>query len=101
MAEEEASHRRQQENQSLQAQVASEQRETEANIALQRESQRAHARETQLGQWLAFFIGIFAIGAGSYAAAHGAQVAGAFIGGGGVIGLVSVFIYGRKQRTSA
>lgn len=101
MAEEEASHRRRQENLAQEAELAAQQKEFEANIALQRESQSAFARETRLGQWLAFCIGIFAIGAGSYVAAHGAEVAGAFIGSGGVIGLVSVFIYGRKQRPSA
>jgi len=101
MAEEEALHRRQQENQSLQAQIAAGERQSEANVAHQREVQRAFARETRLGQWLAFCIGIAAIGAGSYVAAREAQVAGAFIGSGGVVGLVSVFIYGRKQRPGA
>ncbi len=53
--------------------------------------------EARIGQVFAFLIGITAIVSGSYAAVHGAGFTGAFIGGGGVIGLVAVFIMGRKM----
>lgn len=36
-------------------------------------------------------------GGGSYTALQGAELPGALIGSGGVIGLVTVFIYGRKR----
>jgi len=41
------------------------------------------------------------IGCGTYAAVHGAEFAGAVIGSGGVIGLVTTFIYGRNKKTNA
>jgi uncharacterized membrane protein len=58
---------------------------------LQRESMGA-----RIGQICAFLIGITTIISGTYAAVHGAEISGALIGTGGVIGLVTVFIYGRK-----
>ncbi|MBL8250673.1 MAG: DUF2335 domain-containing protein [Candidatus Competibacter sp.] len=58
---------------------------------------RGQLAETKMGQWMAFFIGLFTIGIGAYTALNGAQIAGTFIGSGGVIGLVAVFIAGRKQ----
>ncbi len=54
--------------------------------------------ETHVGQWMAFLIALFTIGTGAYTALNGAQIPGALIGSGGVIGLVTVFIYGRKRR---
>ncbi len=54
------------------------------------------ARETLLGQVFALTIGVVAIVTGGVAAIFGAEIAGAFIGTGGVVGLVSVFIYGRS-----
>ena len=59
---------------------------------------RIDAREASVGQWLAFAIGALTIICGTYTATHGAQVAGAFIGTGGVVGLVSAFIFGRVRR---
>jgi uncharacterized membrane protein len=53
--------------------------------------------EARLGQICGLIIGLAAIVAGAYTAISGAQWPGGIIGGGGVIGLVSVFIYGRKQ----
>lgn len=54
--------------------------------------------EGRIGQFLAFLIGVFTIGCGTYTAINGAEIAGSLIGAGGVIGLVSAFIYGRKNR---
>ncbi len=54
--------------------------------------------EARMGQIFAFLIGIFAIGCGTYAAVNGAEIAGSLVGAGGVIGLVSAFIYGRRKQ---
>jgi uncharacterized membrane protein len=58
----------------------------------------AHIRvETTLGQVFALIIGVVAICAGTYSATHGAQWSGSVIGGGGVVGLVTAFILGRRR----
>jgi hypothetical protein len=57
---------------------------------------RARHRETHIGQFLGFTIAVITIICGTYAATHGAEIAGGFIGTGGVASLVTVFIYGRK-----
>jgi uncharacterized membrane protein len=51
--------------------------------------------EQKRGQVFGLIIGIVAIVAGTIAAIAGSTVAGSIIGGGGVIGLVSVFVLGR------
>jgi uncharacterized membrane protein len=81
LAEREAAHRHQETSKLVDAQI------TDAS---------AGRIEARWGQILAFFVGLFAIGAGSYVAVHDAQWAGGFIGTGGVVGLVSVFIQGRR-----
>ncbi|MCP4115428.1 MAG: DUF2335 domain-containing protein [Desulfobacteraceae bacterium] len=59
------------------------------------------AREIFLGQIFAFLIGTTTVLAGVYAAVHGAQITGSLIGTSGVVGLVSVFILGRKNSDSS
>ncbi len=56
--------------------------------------------EARLGQVFALAIGLVAIGCGTYAAVNDSAWAGGFIGTGGVIGLVTVFIKGRTQPPS-
>lgn len=51
--------------------------------------------EARRGQNLGFAIGTVAIIAGALTAAGGASIPGSIIGGGGVIGLVAVFVLGR------
>ena len=46
-----------------------------------------------------FIIGLFAITVGLICTFIGQPLPGSFIGGGGVIGLVLVFVYGSKNRT--
>lgn len=58
-------------------------------------AQEAHIADTRRGQILGLIIGLTAIVSGSLTAAFGSAWAGGFIGGGGVIGLVSVFVLGR------
>lgn len=66
--------------------------------ALEIKQLKSEIWETHVGQWMAFLIALFTIGTGAYTALSGAQIPGALIGSGGVIGLVAVFIYGRKRR---
>lgn len=55
-------------------------------------------REARIGQFCALAIGIAAIIAGAVTAIMGSAISGAIIGGGGVIGLVSVFVLGRAGK---
>ena len=52
---------------------------------------------TYRGQIFGLIIGMTAIISGALTAYFGSQWAGGFIGGGGVIGLVSVFVLGRRK----
>lgn len=57
----------------------------------------AYHREVRSGQVCATIIALSALAAGAYAATHGGQIAGALIGGGGLAGLVTAFVVGRKS----
>lgn len=81
MAENEASHRHEMDKRVLDARIQV--TEYEAN-------------EARLGQIFGLLIGVTALIAGSYTAIQGFAFAGSVIGTSGVIGLVSVFIMGRK-----
>jgi len=83
LTETEASHRRHLESKSLDAQI---------------EAFNNESSEIRLGQILAFSIGTITIISGAYTSVHGAEIAGSLIGTGGVIGLVTAFIYGRKGK---
>ena len=58
---------------------------------------RSEAREGRIGQIFALIIGVVTICTGGLTAVYGSPIAGGFIGTGGVIGLVSAFIWGRKK----
>ena len=64
---------------------------------LDRKALEAQIRVTYLGQIFGFIIGLTAIISGAVLSVQGSQWAGGFIGGGGVIGLVSVFVLGRRK----
>jgi hypothetical protein len=64
---------------------------------MDRKSLQAQIMVTYLGQVFGLIIGMTAIISGALTAYHGSQWAGGFIGGGGVIGLVSVFVLGRRK----
>lgn len=81
MAERQAAHRQTMEQKLVEAEI---------------EDHRADRRERRLGQWLGFSIGSLAILAGSLTATYGNPWAGGLIGAGGVVGLVSVFVLGRR-----
>lgn len=72
--------------------------EKEHRHHIEKSALQADISEARLGQIFAFLIGITAIIAGAYTAVAGEPLAGGFIGGGGVIGLVSVFIWGRAKK---
>ncbi|MDQ7785770.1 MAG: DUF2335 domain-containing protein [Desulfomonilaceae bacterium] len=58
---------------------------------------RAGVRESVLGQIFGFAIGLAAMTASCYAISQGAETAASVIGGTTVIGLVTVFVLGRKS----
>ena len=64
---------------------------------MDRKALRAQIIITYLGQVFGLIIGMTAIISGAVIASQGSQWAGGFIGGGGVIGLVSVFVLGRRK----
>lgn len=64
------------------------------------ETMRRDFDEGRLGQIFALLIGLTAILVGGVCALNGANWTGSIIGGGGVIGLVSVFVYGRRHAQS-
>ena len=55
-------------------------------------------RERRIGQIFGLIIGIAAIIGGVVASLFGAEISGGFIGFGGVIGLVAVFVIGRRTK---
>ena len=76
---------------------ATESRLIEINEKTIRENQRLFGR----GQLLGFAIGIVTVAAGSITGTMGAQLAGGFIGTGGVVALAATFIYGSRQHPSS
>ncbi len=65
---------------------------------IQKKAQIDNTAEVLKGQDYAFKIGTLAILCGAATSMTGEPIAGGFIGGGGVIGLVGVFIWGRKTK---
>lgn len=87
LVEQEAHHR-----QTLQAALA------KADIA----ALRMQFKEARIGQIFGLAIGMIALFCGTFTAVEGSSLAGGFIGAGGVVALVAVFIYGnRKEHYSA
>ena len=84
MAENEASHRQKMENSVLEADV---------------ESMKKEFAERRIGQACGLIIGLAALGAGAYTAVNGHPITGGFMGTGGVVALVSAFIYGRVSES--
>jgi len=78
----EAEHRRGIENRAVDAEIAG--------------SNKNHAERAR-GQHYALVIGVVAILSGTAAACRGHDLTGSLIGGGGVVGLVTVFVQGRAS----
>lgn len=89
MAEKQSEHRQEMEKISVNAQAA--------DIAAERQERRR-------GQYFGFGIAIAFIIAGTIAIVYGttsAQIMGGIFGGGGAIGMVSLFVIGREKKTEA
>jgi uncharacterized membrane protein len=71
--------------------------ESDHRRALERRALEGQIEYTRRGQLFGLIIGLCAIVAGATTAALGAEWSGAVIGGGGVIGLVSVFVMGHRR----
>ena len=84
MAEAEASHRHKIENKVLDADI---------------EISRREFAERRIGQLCGLLIGVVALGAGTYTAINGHPISGGIIGTGGVVALVTAFIYGRVSES--
>ena len=83
MAEEEGKHRRQMESRGLDGDL---------------KALKWFNLEIILGQVFGFVIAISTVVSGVYLAIDGKELAGSFIGTGGVIALAAVFVYGRKRK---
>jgi uncharacterized membrane protein len=70
-------------------------KQSEHRRSMEQKSLDARISIARWGQVFGLVIGLTAISAGAFSAYHGQQIAGSFIGAGGVIGLVSVFVLGR------
>ncbi len=55
--------------------------------------------QSNIGQFLAFFIGISALVVSGYCISNGHEWGGGIIGSAGIVGLVTAFIQGRKRQT--
>lgn len=60
------------------------------------ESMRRAYGEARVGQVCGLTIGVVALLVAGYAAVHGAQIVGGFIGTGALTSIISAFIFGRK-----
>lgn len=67
---------------------------------MQEKALQAKKDEIRIGQIFGFLIGIAALVAGTITSVMGAPLAGGFIGGSGVIGLVTVFVTSAKHKNS-
>lgn len=64
-------------------------------MELEKSTIRRQLNQSGIGQILAFLVSIGCIGASTWLAAEGHEAVAGIIGGTTVIGLVSVFIYGK------
>lgn len=59
---------------------------------------KSGSRDSLLGLIFGLIIGLAGIGSGTYCIIKGATIAGTVIGGGSLVSLVGVFVYGSRQR---
>lgn len=60
----------------------------------------SQSKQSNLGQWFGFLIGIIGIGCGTFLAYSGKTTVGGIIAGGTVVSLVSVFVIGKRMQKS-
>jgi uncharacterized membrane protein len=88
MAENQAAHRQEQEK-----------KELEAGIECEKWRVKAQGVSALAGLVSGFILCSVALGGGIWCVLKGYQFGGGFIGGGGLIGLAAVFVYGSKLKT--
>lgn len=66
--------------------------------ALENRVIESDCKNSRLGLFFGFFIGIFTILCGTFSIYQGHTISGTFIGTGGLSSLVGVFIYGSSQK---
>lgn len=78
--------------------LAMAERQAAHRMDLERTVVRCDKRDSLLGLIFGFVLGLASIAGGVYCISNGNQISGSVVGGLGVTGLVSVFVYGREQR---
>ena len=66
-------------------------------IQLEKQAIAAQIKRANLGQWFGFILGIVGLLGGVFCIYTGHDVAGASVTGASLIGLVSVFVIGKKS----
>lgn len=67
-------------------------------FVLEKKAVTATLNRAYLGQIFGFIIGMFCVGVAGYVMNNGHEFGGAVFGVGGIAGLVSVFVIGRKKQ---
>ena len=78
--------------------MAMAERQQEHRMAMENKVVQAEISQSFLGQWLAFAIGLSTLTTCGFCAYIGESILAGVIGAGGLVGLVSVFIQGKKQQ---
>ena len=73
-------------------------KQSDHRMALEKKVVSGQMNQSNIGQFLAFFIGVAALFAAVYCIVNGHEWPGTIIGTGGIIGLVTAFIQGRKNQ---
>lgn len=63
------------------------------------EDQKQERAERRIGQIFGLLIGLFVIGCGTFSVIKGFPISGTTLGASGVVGLVSVFVIGRRTES--
>jgi uncharacterized membrane protein len=58
----------------------------------------SQSKQSNLGQWFGFLIGLVGLGCGTFLAYSGYSTVGGIIAGGTVVSLVSVFVIGKRSQ---
>lgn len=74
-------------------------KQADHRMELEKKVVLGQVQQSKLGQIFAFLIGIAALIAACYMAYIGKELAASVIGGGGIIGLVTAFIQGKRVQT--
>ena len=83
--------------------IAMAENQSEHRQAIEKTVVKTNARNSTLGVIAAFILGVLTIVGGVFLAYNGRELSGAVLGGTGLVGLATVFIYGtrssRRERT--